>query len=104
MKISNTELESMEFDIEKSLLRIAFFFIGLIDLAHILAYKGMPIFYGFDSELPIQLWILARYIQVLSLLIGCLLIKKYITFIIYAAIVPVAFWMIFFESISTVFY
>jgi PAS domain S-box-containing protein len=84
-----------------SFLGIAFFFIGLIDFAHILAYQGMPIFYGFDSDLPIQLWILARYIQVLSLLIGCLLIKvnkqinKYITFIIYAVIVSVSFWMIF---------
>jgi hypothetical protein len=29
---------------------------------------------GFDANLPIQLWILARYIQVVSIFIGCLFI------------------------------
>ncbi|MCX5813120.1 MAG: PAS domain-containing protein [Proteobacteria bacterium] len=49
-------------------LGIAFLFAGLIDFAHTLAYKGMGIFRGFDANLPTQLWIMARYVQSLSLL------------------------------------
>jgi diguanylate cyclase (GGDEF)-like protein/PAS domain S-box-containing protein len=49
-------------------LSIAFLFTGLIDFVHTLAYKGMGIFPGFDANLPTQLWIIARYLQSLSLL------------------------------------
>jgi diguanylate cyclase (GGDEF)-like protein/PAS domain S-box-containing protein len=49
-------------------LGIAFLFAGLIDFVHTLAYKGMVIFRGFDANLPTQLWIIARYLQSLSLL------------------------------------
>jgi diguanylate cyclase (GGDEF)-like protein/PAS domain S-box-containing protein len=49
-------------------LSIAFLFAGLIDFVHTLAYKGMGIFPGFDANLPTQLWIIARYLQSLSLL------------------------------------
>ncbi|MBN1615586.1 MAG: PAS domain-containing sensor histidine kinase, partial [Deltaproteobacteria bacterium] len=49
-------------------LGIAFLFAGLIDFAHTLAYKGMGIFTGYDANLPTQLWIVARYLQSLSLL------------------------------------
>lgn len=38
-------------------------FIGLIDFLHALAYKGMPIFKGYNTDLPTQLWIAARYMQ-----------------------------------------
>ena len=47
---------------------IAFLFAGLIDFVHTLAYKGMGIFAGYDANLPTQLWIIARYLQSLSLL------------------------------------
>jgi len=47
---------------------IAFLFAGLIDLVHTLACRGMGIFSGFDGNLPTQLWIIARYLQSLSLL------------------------------------
>jgi hypothetical protein len=58
------------------LLGIAFFFTGCIDLVHTLAYKGMNIFAGYDSNLPTQLWIMARYIQGISLLVAPLFIKR----------------------------
>ena len=51
-------------------LSIAFLFAGLIDFVHALAYKGMGIFGGFDANLPTQLWIIARYLQSLSLLVA----------------------------------
>jgi PAS domain-containing protein len=49
---------------------IAFFFAGLIDFVHTLAYKGMGIFIGFDANLPTQLWIIARYLQSISLFVA----------------------------------
>ena len=41
---------------------------SILDLVHMLAYKGMNIFVGYDSNLPTQLWIAARYLQSLSML------------------------------------
>ncbi|MDO9517425.1 MAG: MASE3 domain-containing protein, partial [Methanosarcinaceae archaeon] len=49
---------------------ISFVFIAAIDLLHTLAYKGMGVFTGFDANLPTQLWIAARYLQSISLLIA----------------------------------
>ena len=47
---------------------ISFIFIGFIDLLHTLAYTGMGIFIGYGSNLPTQLWIVARYLQAFSFL------------------------------------
>jgi PAS domain S-box-containing protein len=55
---------------------ISFLFIGFIDLLHTLAYAGMNIFIGYDANLPTQLWILGRYLQALSFLLGSLLVNK----------------------------
>ena len=49
---------------------IAFLLVGLIDFLHALAYKGMNVFPEYDANLATQLWILARYIQSISLLIA----------------------------------
>lgn len=46
---------------------IAYLFIGLIDLLHTLAYKGMPIFTDYDYYAN-QLWIGARYMESATLL------------------------------------
>ncbi len=48
------------------LIGISFLFIGFIDLIHTLAYKGMGVYPGYDSDLPTQLWIAARWLQALS--------------------------------------
>jgi len=55
---------------------IAYLFIAIIQLLHTLAYKGMPVFPGYDANLPTQLWIAARYIESLSLLVAPLLIDR----------------------------
>jgi PAS domain S-box-containing protein len=55
---------------------VAYLFIGGIDLVHTLAYKGMAIFPGYDSDLPTQLWIAARYLESLSLAAALLLIRR----------------------------
>jgi PAS domain S-box-containing protein len=51
-------------------LSIAFLFAGTIDFVHTLAYKGMGIFIGYDANLPTQVWIIARYLQSISLLVA----------------------------------
>jgi hypothetical protein len=53
-----------------TLIGISFFFIGILDLLHTLAYKGMGIFPGHDVDLPTQLWIAFRYLASLSFLIA----------------------------------
>jgi PAS domain S-box-containing protein len=55
---------------------IAFLFIGMLDLAHTLAYSGMGVFPAYGTNLATQLWICARYMQGLSLLIAPLLIGR----------------------------
>lgn len=51
-------------------LGVAYLFIGGLDLIHTLAYKGMGVFGGYGSNLPAQLWIAARYVEALSLLLA----------------------------------
>lgn len=48
---------------------IAYLFIGIIDLLHTLSYKGMPIFTDYDFYAN-QLWIGARYLESISLLVA----------------------------------
>lgn len=49
---------------------VAYLFVGGLDLLHTLSYKGMGIFTGYGSNLPTQLWIAARYLQSISLLVS----------------------------------
>ena len=58
------------------LLGIAYLFVGFIDIIHTLAYTGMGVFPGYSSNLPTQLWIAARYLESLSLLIACFILEK----------------------------
>ncbi len=58
-------------------LGIAYLFIGGIDLLHTIAYKGIGIFPGpQDANPPTQLWIIARYMESMSLLVFALLLGK----------------------------
>ncbi len=58
------------------LLGIGYAFIAVIDLLHTFAYKGMGVFTGFGANLPTQLWIAARYMQALTLIIAPLLVQR----------------------------
>ena len=58
------------------LIGIAYLFVGGFDLIHILAYKGMNIFQGYETNLPTQLWISARYMESLPLLIAPLFLRR----------------------------
>lgn len=51
------------------LLGIAYLFVGFLDLLHTLAYKGMRIFIDYDFYAN-QLWIAARYLESVTLLVA----------------------------------
>jgi len=55
---------------------IAFLFVGAVDLAHTLVYPGMGILPGYGTNEAAQLWLVARYIQSLSLLLAPLFIGR----------------------------
>ena len=55
---------------------VSFLFVGFMDIIHTLAYPGMNIFTEYDTNLPTQLWIAARYLQALSFLLASLVVNK----------------------------
>ena len=55
---------------------IGYLSIGLIDLLHTLAYKGMGVFPDNDGNIANQLWIAARYIQCLSWVLAGLFLRR----------------------------
>jgi diguanylate cyclase (GGDEF)-like protein/PAS domain S-box-containing protein len=58
------------------LVGIAFAFIGGLDLAHTLAYRGMNLFAGYDTNLPTQLWVAARGMQAVTLVAAPLVMGR----------------------------
>ncbi len=57
-------------------LGIAYIFVAIVDSIHTLAYKGMGVFIEYDANLPTQLWIVARYIESLSLFMAPFFFKR----------------------------
>ncbi len=55
-------------------LGIAYLFVDFIDIIHTLAYAGMGVFRGFGANLPTQLWIIARSLESISLLLVCFML------------------------------
>ena len=47
---------------------IAYFFVALVDLTHMLAYGKVNVFPDYGAGLTVQLWIVARFVESLSLL------------------------------------
>ena len=80
-------------------LGIAYLFVSGLDLIHTLAYKGMEVFPGYDANLPTQLWIVARYVQALSMLIFPAFLRRklnvYLVFPGYAVVTSLLLWAIF---------
>ncbi|WAI02351.1 MASE3 domain-containing protein [Methanogenium organophilum] len=58
------------------ILGIAYLFIGGFDFIHTLAYAGMSIFTGYDADLPTQLWIIARYMEAITLVAAPLMFGR----------------------------
>ncbi|MBF0344957.1 MAG: hypothetical protein HQL06_12095 [Nitrospirae bacterium] len=86
-------------------LGIASLFIGVLDLVHTLAFKGMGVFINHDEvNRAASIWIAARYLESISLLIAPLFFKKKLhikpVILIYSLIVfvvlgAIIFWGIF---------
>jgi hypothetical protein len=57
-------------------LGIVYLFVAILDFIHTLAYTGMGVFPGYDTNLPTQLWIAARYMESCSLLIAPVFINR----------------------------
>ncbi len=81
------------------LLGIGYAFIALIDLTHLLAYKGINIFTGYGANLPTQLWIAARYLQAVTLCTAPFFLDKRLynryVFVVYTAAVSALIAMVF---------
>jgi len=82
---------------------IAYLFVGAVDLIHTLAYKGMGVFQGYETNLATQLWIATRYIQSLSLFIAPLFFRRKLkinlVFLGYTAVTSLLFISIFYWDI-----
>ncbi|MGB5909597.1 MAG: MASE3 domain-containing protein [Promethearchaeia archaeon] len=55
---------------------VSYLFIAFLDLIHTLGYAGMNIFQGYGSNLPSSLWVVARYLQALSILLALIFRNK----------------------------
>lgn len=75
-------------------LGIAYLFIAALDLIHTLSYAGMGIFKGYGTNLPTQLWIAARFMESLSLLIAPLFFERALRIRLIFAIYIIAFFFL----------
>ncbi|MBF0509976.1 MAG: PAS domain S-box protein, partial [Deltaproteobacteria bacterium] len=82
--------------------------IGALDLAHTLAYQGMGVFFGHGANPATQLWMAARYVQSLSLLIASMYLGQSaesvklpgkLVLAGYTAVTGLLLWMIFYGGI-----
>lgn len=61
------------------ILGIAYGVVSIFDAIHMLSYKGMSVLAGHCStNLPVQMWVIARYIEGISIFAAILLFKKQI--------------------------
>ena len=58
------------------LVGIAYLFVGALDLLHTLAYSGMGVFPGAGPNPPTQLWVAARSLEVVTLLIAPVFLRR----------------------------
>ena len=61
-------------------LGISYLYVGVLDFAHTLTYKGMGVFPGLGSDIPTQLWIAGRLMEALSLFIILFLDNKRVNY------------------------
>lgn len=80
-------------------LGIAFLFVAALDFLHMLSYEGMGLFQEYGTNLATQLWVAARYMEAISLLLAPLFlarrIKLKLTIAIYAGATALLLLMIF---------
>jgi signal transduction histidine kinase len=84
------------------LVGISYLFMGCLDLAHTMSFKGMNII-SVDTNVPTQLWIASRYLQSISLLLALFFfgrkIKPDLVFASYLAVFILTLLSIFYVKI-----
>lgn len=74
-------------------------FVGAVLLLHMLSYKGMGVFVGYGTNLPTQLWIVARLLVVAAFLVAGVSLRRRVSpvgvFLTFGAVTVVALAMIF---------
>ncbi len=85
------------------LLGLAYLFIGGLDLVHTLGYVGMGVFPGYETNLPTQLWIAARYVESFSLFAAPFFLGRRIrvgfVFVVYGVITALLLGAIFYWGV-----
>ena len=85
------------------ILGVSSLFISTIDFFHTLTYPGMNIFFGYTTNHTAQLWIAARFMQAISVLLALLLTNKkissYLLVFIYCIITLIILGVIFLSDI-----
>lgn len=85
---------------------IAYLFIGALDMIHMLAYTGMGVFQGYGTNLPSQIWVSARYMESLTLLIAPFFLKRRLnitlTIFIYGSVLTLLILSIFYWGLFPV--
>jgi len=74
-------------------LGVAYLFVGAIDLIHTLTYQGMAILPQYGNNVPTQLWIAARAMQSVALLVAPLFFVRKIRYGIALLILAGAFFL-----------
>ncbi|NBF39403.1 MAG: hypothetical protein GVY14_03210 [Spirochaetes bacterium] len=62
------------------LIGVSYLFVGGVDLLHTLSYKGTGLFPGYGADLPTQLWLIARGLETVSLLLGLRYLERRIPY------------------------
>ncbi len=86
---------------------IAYLFVAFFDTLHTFAYKGMTVFKGFDdNNLPPQLWLIARYMESIALLLAPFFLSRQLkpwrVFLIFSGVSLFALYAILYSQIFPV--
>ncbi|MEI6309281.1 MAG: MASE3 domain-containing protein [bacterium] len=80
-------------------LGIGMLFVIIVTIVHTLAYKGMGVFIGFDSNLPTSLWIISRYMLALTFLAALGFVYRKLqpawVFLVYAVVTTILLLAVF---------
>ncbi|PKQ20678.1 MAG: hypothetical protein CVT66_03700 [Actinobacteria bacterium HGW-Actinobacteria-6] len=58
------------------ILGVASLAVGFLDMVHLLTYKGMGVFPGVSTDVPTQLWVAARGLQAIALVVAPAFLRK----------------------------
>ena len=78
----------------------AYLFVAGIDFVHTLTFQGMDIIRGIDTNIPTQLWVGARYLQSIALVVAPFFLKRKIYTPKYLLLFGLVFFLILFLIFS----